>query len=301
MGEDPASVFDEARRWAEDVLERFVPAADAQPARLHRAMRYAVFGGGKRLRPALVRWSAEAFGGVCEAAERPAAAIELIHTYSLVHDDLPCMDDDALRRGRATVHVAFDEATAVLVGDALQALAFETLARAERGGELCAVLARAAGAAGMVGGQVLDLALELGGRGPRVPASTGPDVDAVLDMHARKTAALFSAAAEMGAVVAGASSAERGLAATFGRALGVAFQAVDDLLDVTGDARTLGKTPGKDAALERATLVAALGVEGARARAGELGRAAREALAALRWKEDGPAGRLIDFVLLRRT
>ncbi len=297
--------FEASRAWADRALDELVPCEDAHPAELHRAMRYALFGGGKRLRPALVRLFCHAFGGSDAQATRPAAALELIHTYSLVHDDLPCMDDDDLRRGRPTCHVEFGEATAVLVGDALQALAFEVLASgaasdAAAVSALVVALATAAGGSGMVGGQVLDLSLEVGAE---------KTLPAIVDMHARKTAALFGAACEMGAIAAGATADERAGALRFGRALGLAFQAVDDLLDVTGDAGTLGKTPGKDAALERATLVATVGLEQGRARARELAQEARDSLAALGWSNDSGARReagvlaaeLVEFVLERRA
>jgi len=281
--------LEESRVWAERQLERFVPPEDAHPASLHRAMRYALFGGGKRLRPAVVRL-------VCpdEQAARPAAAIELVHTYSLVHDDLPCMDDDDLRRGRPTCHVAFDEATAVLAGDALLTLAFEVVSADEhgRGAELAGILARAAGAAGMVGGQVLDLSLEQGGT---------TDMDVLQDMHARKTAALFAAAAEMGAVAGGADARARRGARDYGRALGLLFQAVDDVLDVTGDSLTLGKTPGKDASLERATIVTTVGLEGGRERARQLAREAQEAARGLAVGDSDRARRVVEYVLARKA
>ena len=285
--------LEDTRLWIDRELDRLMPPADAHPERLHQAMRYVLVGRGKRLRPAIVRLVCGELGGEDEDATRPAAAIELVHSYSLVHDDLPCMDDDELRRGRPTCHVAFDEATAILAGDALLTLAFEVLAPVggELGAELVGVLARGAGAAGMVGGQVLDLTLE----------RAGADLDVLLDMHARKTAALFAAAAEMGAIAAGARDERRVLARAYGRALGLSFQAVDDLLDVTGDARTLGKTPGKDAALARATLVAAVGLERGRAKAQELGNAARASAAALGWGSGALGTRIVDFVLARRA
>lgn len=291
-GSDLGLWLAETKAWADAALLRCLPANEAQPARLQSAMRHPFLGGGKRLRPALVRLVCAAFGGSDVDAELPAAAIELVHTYSLVHDDLPCMDDDDLRRGRPTVHVAFDEATAVLAGDALLTLAFEVLSEAPQGAQLVGALARDAGASGMVGGQVLDLSLEL---------SEGASLEAVLDMHRRKTAALFAAAAEMGAIVGGASAAKRALAREFGLALGCAFQAVDDLLDVTGDAQTLGKTPGKDAALDRATLVAAAGFERASRIAEELVQAAFSALKELGWSSDSRAGQVLEFVLSRRA
>ncbi len=286
--------LEESRVWAERSLERCLALPGEVPARLHEAMRYAVLGGGKRLRPALVRLACRELGGRDEEACRPAAAVELVHTYSLVHDDLPAMDDDALRRGRPTVHVAFDEATAILVGDALLTLAFEQLGRVGggRGAELAVVLARAAGPAGMVGGQMLDLSL---GR------SVAGDLDGLVDLHERKTAALFAAAGEMGAIAAGSTGETRARAAAFGRALGLLFQAVDDLLDVTGDAATLGKTPGKDAALERSTLVSALGPERTRARAEELAESARTRARELSWGPGSRAAELVAYVLARRA
>jgi geranylgeranyl pyrophosphate synthase len=281
----------EGRAWAEALLVRTLPSEDESPPRLHAAMRYALLGGGKRLRPALARLVCLELGGTEAAVERAAVALELVHTYSLVHDDLPAMDDDALRRGRPTVHVAFDEATAILVGDALLTLAFEHLAEDEHGRELARVLARAAGSRGMVGGQVLDLFLDSAG------GEAGLEV--LSDMHRRKTAALLAAACEMGAIGAGAPVAARTAAAEYGAALGLLFQAVDDLLDVTGDAATLGKTPGKDAALARATVVQALGLDGARDRAAELAVHARERADAL-CARPGRLREVADFVLARR-
>jgi geranylgeranyl pyrophosphate synthase len=262
---DLSAWLDESRVWAEREMERLVAPARTQPERLHEAMRYALFGGGKRLRPALVRLVCGHLGGDEARAALPAVAIEMVHTYSLVHDDLPCMDDDDLRRGRPTCHVVFGEALAVLAGDALLTGAFELCARdAERAAAFASVLARAAGSVGMVGGQVLDLETAHTARDRSVLR------DEVHAIHLRKTAALFSAAAELGAVAADAGAGERARAAAFGQSLGLAFQATDDLLDVTGDAATLGKTPGKDAALDRATLVAAVGFEAAREEARRL-------------------------------
>jgi geranylgeranyl pyrophosphate synthase len=260
------------RAWIEAELERWLAdPGDGTPEGLLAAMRYAVLGGGKRLRPALVRLCCEALGGSDAECAPAAAAIELIHAYSLVHDDLPCMDDDDLRRGRPTCHKVFGEAMAVLAADALQAKAFEVLASADdrRAREGTRALARAAGAAGMVGGQALDMTL----------LADAPDPGGVRDMHARKTGALFACAAELGAIAAGAEGERRRAARRIGAALGSLFQAVDDVLDVVGDARTLGKTPGKDARSGKATLVAALGLEGAqsevRTRAAESEAAAR--------------------------
>ncbi len=289
----------ESALWAEEALEHFVPDAEEHPRPLYMAMRHALLAGGKRLRPAVVRAVCEGLGGTDDSAVPAAMAIELIHTYSLVHDDLPCMDDDDLRRGRPTVHVAYDEATAVLVGDALQALAFEALARAELplGREGVIVLAQASGADGMVGGQVLDLSLEAADEQDQ-RASTR---EAIRDMHLRKTAALFRAAAELGALAAGASDDQRAQARRYGDLLGQAFQAVDDLLDVTGDATSLGKTPGKDAQLARPTLVAALGLAGARAEAQRLVGEARAVASEMGIPASAPAQTLLDFVLARST
>lgn len=237
-------------------------------------MRYAVLDGGKRLRPLLALAAAESVGGDrSPAVMRAACAVELIHAYSLVHDDLPCMDNDVLRRGKPTVHVQYGEAQALLAGDALQALAFEWLldipdeALAAR---LSRCLARAAGHAGMAGGQAIDLA-EVG----RVLTQSRLE-----EMHRRKTGALLLASVQMGAQAAGAD--ERALAAltTYGEALGLAFQVVDDVLDVVADTATLGKTAGKDAAADKPTFVSLLGLDGARRYADTLLGRAHDALAA---------------------
>jgi farnesyl diphosphate synthase len=246
--------LEDSRRWFEEALARFLAGADLGPPALREALEYALLGGGKRVRPAIVRLVAGEAADPA-AVEAAAVAVECIHTYSLVHDDLPCMDDDDLRRGRPTVHRAYSEATAVLVGDGLQALAFEALAGAPEGAAaMTRALARGAGPAGMVGGQALDLDGE------------GRDlgVEAVREIHRTKTAALLAASAELGALAGGSDPARVELAGRFGLALGMCFQATDDVLDVTGDATTLGKTPGKDAGAAKGTLVAALGLEGAR-------------------------------------
>lgn len=273
----------DARRlaaWSDPQLAR-VEAALSQwvgvdaPVLLGDAMRYAVLDGGKRLRPLLVFAASEAVGGQAEAALRAACAVELIHAYSLVHDDLPCMDNDVLRRGKPTVHVRFGEADALLAGDALQALAFELLtpdgdsvAPAVQA-NLCRLLARAAGSQGMAGGQAIDL------------ASVGLALDEarLREMHRLKTGALLQGSVEMGAACGGAIAAEA-LAALrdYGAAIGLAFQVVDDILDVVADSQTLGKTPGKDAASDKPTYVSLLGLDGARAQAREL---LAQALAAL--------------------
>jgi farnesyl diphosphate synthase len=232
----------------------------ARPERLMAAMRHGVLNGGKRLRPFLVMESAALFSADGEAALRVAAALECVHCYSLIHDDLPAMDDDDLRRGQPTVHKAFDEATAILAGDALLALAFDILADeatalpAERRAALVLAMARAAGAGNMVGGQMLDLEAE----------RSRPDETGIIRLQAMKTGALIRFACEAGAVIAGAPPADRERLAEFGSAIGLAFQLADDLLDLTADAHQMGKATGKDAAAGKATLVALHGPEWAR-------------------------------------
>ncbi len=265
------------RREAEAVeaaLEAWVPA-DA-PAGLGLAMRYGVLDGGKRVRPLLVLAAAQAVHGAHRAAMRAACAVELIHAYSLVHDDMPCMDNDILRRGKPTVHVQFGEAQAMLAGDAMQALAFEVLTPdddpempAPLQARLCSLLARSAGHAGMAGGQAIDL------------ASIGRPLDehALRDMHHRKTGALLQASVLMGAACGHASPAQRDALADYGDALGLAFQVVDDILDVTQASATLGKTAGKDLDNNKPTYVTVLGLDAARRHATELRDKAQSALA----------------------
>ncbi|MEK7947720.1 polyprenyl synthetase family protein [Pigmentiphaga sp. YJ18] len=281
---------------AEQALARLLPPQDAEPRTLHGAMRYAVLGGGKRVRPMLTYAAGEACaasGAGSEAAlDAAAAAVELIHAYSLVHDDMPCMDDDVLRRGRPTVHVEFGQATALLVGDALQALAFEALAGMPIAPGLTVqavqVLATAAGSVGMAGGQAIDL------------ASVGKPLqrDELEAMHRLKTGALLRASAALGGIVVGASSAHRAALDAYAQAVGLAFQVVDDILDVTADSTRLGKTAGKDAAADKPTYVSILGLDEARTLAERLRRAAHEAIAPL-----GASGArlaaLADFIVLR--
>jgi farnesyl diphosphate synthase len=232
----------------------------ARPERLMAAMRHGVLNGGKRLRPFLVMESAALFSADGEAALRVAAAVECVHCYSLIHDDLPAMDDDDLRRGQPTVHKAFDEATAILAGDALLTLAFDILADeatmlpAERRAALVLALARAAGVGSMVGGQALDLEAE----------RSRPDEAGIIRLQAMKTGALIRFACEAGAIIAGASPDHRERLAEFGSAIGLAFQLADDLLDLTADMRQMGKATGKDAAAGKATLVALHGAAWAR-------------------------------------
>jgi len=250
---DVVAVLTEAAVLAEQALDARLPRETVEPSRLHRAMRYAVFAGGKRLRPALVLLACRACGGQDASAAPGLAAVEMLHTYTLVHDDLPAMDDDDLRRGRPTCHKAFDEATAILAGDALQAAAFA--AAAELGVEAVRVLARDSGSLGVVGGQQDDLDAE--GR---------PHDAALLErIHRRKTAALIRASCELGAIAGAATVEQRHALAAYGEALGLAFQIADDVLDVTASAATLGKTPGKDAAQGKLTYVTVHGLAAARA------------------------------------
>jgi farnesyl diphosphate synthase len=277
------------RERVEAVLLRALPPDGREPARLHAAMRYAALGEGKRIRPLLVYAAGHAVGVEPEALDAPAAAVELIHAYSLVHDDLPAMDDDDLRRGRPTTHRAFDEATAILAGDALQVLAFDLLASAPMPGvgdaarlEMIRLLARASGTAGMAGGQAMDL------------AATGRRLDRrqIEEMHGLKTGALIRASV----LIACAASpqlpdARREALDRYGRAIGLCFQIVDDLLDVLGDPAVTGKGAGADALRGKPTYPAIAGVAAARARAAELAEEGIAALAAF-----GPeAARLTEF------
>jgi farnesyl diphosphate synthase len=257
---DVVRVLKEAVLLAEAALERALPPTVTPPTRLHEAMRYAVMAGGKRIRPALVLAACRACGGPDAACAPALAAVELLHTYTLVHDDLPAMDDDDLRRGRPTVHKAYDEATAILVGDALQTLAFEVLA--ELGGPAVAELARAAGSRGVVGGQQDDLEAE--GRPVRGDADDRARLERI---HRGKTAALIASSCRLGALAAGADPARIAALGTYGEAVGLAFQIADDILDCTAEAAVLGKTPGKDAASGKLTYVACYGLEAARAAA----------------------------------
>ena len=267
-------------RWVQASLEAFEAALDdlvpvGAPAGLGEAMRYAVLGGGKRLRPLLVLASCAAVGGDAFAAMRAACAVELIHAYSLVHDDMPCMDDDVMRRGKPTTHVAFGEAQAMLAGDAMQALAFEVLTP-DSGiapalqARLCSLLARSAGHDGMAGGQAIDL------------ASIGKQLDecTLRDMHRRKTGVLLQASVMMGAACGPASAQATQSLSDYGAALGLAFQVVDDILDVTQDSEVLGKTAGKDQDANKPTYVSLMGLDAARALAQQLRQDAKAALAA---------------------
>ena len=259
----------------EGELSSYLPPASKVPTKLHEAMRYTVLGGGKRVRPLLVYASGALSGADSAALGRAASALEMIHAYSLVHDDMPCMDDDALRRGKPTVHVAYDEATALLVGDALQAQAFGTLAGADtvppaRLVAMLRLLAHAAGPAGMCGGQAIDLD----------SVGLSLTLEQLEQMHQLKTGALLRAAVVLGALAGGdVSDAQMKALDTYSNAIGLAFQVVDDVLDATADSATLGKTAGKDAAANKPTYVSILGLEPSRALAEKLRCDAHGALA----------------------
>jgi farnesyl diphosphate synthase len=279
----------------ETALARLLPPAHMAPARLHAAMRYATLEGGKRVRPLLVFAAGEVAAAPPERLEIVACAVELIHAYSLVHDDLPCMDDDVLRRGKPTVHVEFDEATALLVGDSLQSLAFQLLADQRLADEprvqleMVKTLAVAAGSRGMAGGQQIDL--ESTGK-----ALTLPELEV---MHIHKTGALIRAAVTLGAACGRVDPSQKNSLDRYGKAMGLAFQVVDDALDYEGSTGTLGKTAGKDSRQGKPTYVSALGLPRTRELAGEL-RA--DALAALEQlgSRARRLGQLADFIVLRK-
>lgn len=284
------------RTWAarcESALEQAIAERGTLAPRLSDAMRYAVLGGGKRLRPLLVYATGTAFGAEETALDLPATALELIHAYSLVHDDLPAMDDDALRRGRPTLHIAFDEATAILAGDGLLTLAFDLLAHADAPAptrlQMIGELARAAGMAGMVGGQAIDLA----SIGQRLSLSE------LKRMHGAKTGALIRAAVALGAFAAGCDDATRFHLDEYATALGLAFQIRDDLLDIEGDAAQIGKTPGKDVANDKPTYPALIGVAASRGLLEELSATMQSALWKLNLPADGDLAELARFAVAR--
>ncbi|MFS2212996.1 polyprenyl synthetase family protein [Telluria sp. Tellsp104] len=281
---------------AESALDRFLPAGSQAPAKLHEAMRYTALGGGKRVRPLLVHASGALFGADADALARAASAVEMIHVYSLVHDDMPCMDDDALRRGKPTVHVAYDEATALLVGDALQAQAFEVLAGtttvpAARTVTMLRLLAEAAGSKGMCGGQAIDLD----------SVGISLTLEQLERMHQLKTGAMLRVSVLLGALAGrDLASHEQEALGAYSRAIGLAFQVVDDILDATADSATLGKTAGKDAADNKPTYVSILGLEPSKALAEQLRQQAHDALApfgeqALRLRE------IADLIVQRKA
>jgi len=280
----------------EDALGRFLPDAATVPAKLHEAMRYTTLGGGKRVRPLLAYAAGELFGASADAVARAACAVEMIHVYSLVHDDMPCMDDDALRRGKPTVHVAYDEATALLVGDALQAQAFEVLAGSTdvapaRLVQMLRLLAEAAGTRGMCGGQAIDLD----------SVGLSLSLEELERMHQLKTGAMLRVSVLLGALAGRElSSQELEALKDYARAIGLAFQVVDDVLDATADSATLGKTAGKDAAANKPTYVSILGLAPSKALAEQLRQQAHGALApfgeqALRLRE------LADLIVQRKA
>jgi len=274
-------------------LEKHLPAANARPAILHRAIRYSVLAGGKRLRPILCLAAAEAAGGAEKNARMPALAIEILHTYTLIHDDLPCMDNDELRRGKPTSHVVFGEANAVLAGDALLTLAFEWLGGAGprppyKTGDLIRELAHAAGSRGVIGGQVEDLASE----------GKKPNAAAVKFIHLHKTAALIRAAVRIGAICGGAGKSELSALGSYGEKAGLAFQIADDILNETSSPASMGKAAGSDRARGKMTYVAVLGLKGAKQAAGRLAREAVRSLAPLKGNI-GPLKAIVEYIVAR--
>lgn len=278
-------------------LERYLPRVTGSRARLHESMRYAVLNGGKRIRAMLVYWGGQAVGAPSGLLDAPACAVELVHAYSLVHDDLPCMDDDDLRRGKPTCHRAFDEATALLCGDALQSLAFELLTGAENGltaaqqARMVLALARAIGTDGMAGGQAIDLQ----------SVGTSLELEQLQDMHRRKTGALIEASIRLGALAKEViDTSELQALGAYARCIGLAFQIQDDILDVEGDTVMIGKTQGADIARGKPTYPAIVGINEARRMASELHHQAIDAIAAF-----GAAGEplrsLAAFVVNRRS
>lgn len=295
--ESPLQAFlAQCQARVETTLEHCLPGAAVHPARLHQAMRYAVLGGGKRIRPVLVYATGSVVGATESRLDTPACAVELIHAYSLVHDDLPAMDDDDLRRGRPTCHKAFDEATAILAGDALQTLAFQVLAHAPALDvdpalrlRMIDTLAQASGSRGMAGGQAIDL------------EAVGHDLDIAQleDMHIHKTGALIRASVLLGALCAPRLDEPRlERLDHYAKCIGLAFQIQDDILDVIGDTATLGKTTGADTARAKPTYPALLGLDGARQRAAELLAAAHDALTGFGTEAD-PLRGLADYIVQR--
>lgn len=293
---DVRGFMDTTRPRIDAALDAVLPVANLLPANLHGAMRHSVFAGGKRLRPMLVLAGCGACGVETDMAMPAACAVELIHTYSLIHDDLPAFDDEALRRGKPTCHIVYGEAVAILAGDALQALAFEVLAEAAVGAggptSWAAVsheMARAAGSEGMCGGQTLDI--EAAGR--------SLDVAALRQLHAYKTGALLTAAVVCGGMVGGANAAGLVALGAYGDAVGLAFQVVDDLLDVSGTAAELGKNPGGDAAREQPTFPTLIGIEASRAEATRLRDEAIAALDAFAPDAVAPLCALAEYIVSR--
>lgn len=285
------AILDDTRALLDGCFEEFLPATSEEPQRLHQAMHYAVHAGGKRLRPALVLASARSLGGDDAACRPLMAAVEFLHTYTLVHDDLPAMDDDDLRRGQPSCHKAFDEATAILCGDALLTLAMDCCACHSTAA--VHLLSAASGSRGVVGGQQDDL--DAG----HLPAAQR-DAALLLRIQQRKTAALLRASCGLGALAAGADAATRTALEDYGQAIGIAFQITDDLLDQTADSQALGKTAGKDAEQNKLTAVGLFGIEQARQQAQQQIDAAHAALAGLACNGDTLRA-LADFILDRRS
>lgn len=291
-----ANFFSEGRALIDARLDQLLPADSIEPIAVHSAIRWSVFAGGKRFRPLLLLAAGTTFGALPEELTSTACALEMIHTYSLIHDDLPSMDDDDLRRGRPTCHVRFGEATAILAGDALQSLAFQTIAsdeslESQKRVQLIAELARAAGTPrGMVAGQALDLEAE---------SRQVSEVE-LEQSHSLKTGALIIAAARCGALIANAGEAELKLVTRYAAQLGLLFQITDDLLDVTATAETLGKTPGKDARSSKATFPGIYGIESTRERARLVHEQALAALAELE-RPTPLLNAIADFILERKS
>lgn len=292
-----AEFLQQGQARVERALDRLLPPATTRPTALHEGMRHALFAGGKRLRPLLVIAGAQACGADGEQVLPAACAVELIHTYSLVHDDLPSFDDEELRRGQPTCHVLWGEAEAILVGDALQAAAFEHLAEAGSDSEhpdrwlrATAVLARAAGSIGMCGGQMMDIQA----------AGQEISVEALRRLHAAKTGALLTGSVVSGAIIAGATAGQEAAMREYGDCVGLAFQIVDDLLDVEGTVEQLGKRPGGDADREQPTFPALIGLDATRAEAVRLRREAMTALASFDTRAE-PLRLLADYIVSRST
>ena len=293
---DAREFLAQSRALVDTELDAQVPGEKVEPVTVHGAIRWSLFAGGKRFRPALVLAVGQTLGAHTDELLSAAAALEMIHTYSLIHDDLPSMDDDDLRRGRATCHVRFGEATAILAGDALQTLAFQTIAEDERLStatrvRLISEVASAAGVpVGMVAGQAFDLAAE-------ARESSGAELEKI---HRQKTGALIMAAARCGAIIAGASDQELTVVSEYARQLGLLFQITDDLLDVTASAEDLGKTPGKDARAKKTTYPALYGIEATRRRAVDVHQQASETLTHLN-RSTMLLQSIADFILRRNA
>lgn len=294
---DIESWIAERAQHVDACLQSLLPGEDVEPAQLHAAMRWASVGAGKRVRGCMIYAAAQAChaapdANLQQALNRAACAVELIHAYSLIHDDLPCMDDDAMRRGKAATHIEFGEAMALLAGDAMQPLAFEWLSEMPIAPALVVqavrTLAVAIGSQGMAGGQAVDL------------LSTGQVLDEQMlaQMHAKKTGSLLAACAQIGAITVGAGSAQRESLRSYSQAIGLAFQVVDDVLDATAPSEVLGKTAGKDAAADKATYVSLFGVDGATALAKDLHQQACDAIVTFGKRGEYLRG-LADFIVRR--